>query len=334
MDDLLEALRHRAAAYDIEILDTHPLEEGEPMTLARVRRQTQSQQYLTLLSPHMQMPESYTQARWTAHPLLVLGAKITPRNADRFRDLGINFIDANGNAYFEFGNVLVDVRGRSGDPLATQHQAKPMMANLFSPKRAQVIFALICWPDILNAKLREIAHVAGVSVGFAQRTLADLEIANYIETVSSERGGRRLNDLDALIDGWVASFRGTLGSLEKTRSFRGDFDAHLLPNEGPDVYISGEAAADWIRGHKTWTLYCNEIPREAASAGRWVARANEPNIFVRPIFWNEPPSLDLKPRVRPAPPLLIYADLVTSGDSRQREAADHLRSEHADLRAR
>ncbi|TDN92210.1 type IV toxin-antitoxin system AbiEi family antitoxin [Microbacterium sp. BK668] len=333
MDDLLKALLQRAAAYDIEILDTGPLEQGESITLARVRRQTQSQEYLTLLSPHMQMPDSYTQARWTAHPLLVMGAKITPRNADRFRDLGINFIDANGNAYFEFGNVLVDVRGRSGDPLATEYQARPSMSNLFSPKRAQVIFALICWPDILNAKLRQIAQVAGVSVGFAQRTLADLEIANYIETGTGARGGRRLNDLDALIDGWVASFRGTIGSPDKTRAFRGDFDPRLVSDEGPDIYISGEAAADWLRGNKTWTLYCNEIPREAAAAGRWAARAGEPNIFVRPIFWNEPPSLDMKPRVRTAPPLLVYADLVTSNDSRQREAADYLRSEHADLRA-
>ena len=333
MDDLLIALVARAADYDIEMLDTLPLEQEEPKSLIRLRRGNESQQYLALLSPHMQMPDWYNQPRWTGPPLLVLGAKITPRNADRLRELGINYIDANGNAYFNFGNVLVDVRGRSGDPLATQYQDKPTMSNLFSPKRAQVIFALISWPDVVNAKLREIAHVAGVSVGFAQRTLADLEVANYITTVASGRGGRRLNDLDALIDGWVASFRATLGSPEKTRRFRGDFDPDVLSDDGADIYISGEAAAGWISRNETWTLYCNEIPREAAAAGRWAARSSEPNIFVRPIFWNEPSGLDVRPRLRTAPPLLVYADLITSGDSRQREAAEHIRSEHADLRA-
>lgn len=335
MDHLLGALRRRAAEYDLEVLDTLALEQGEDTTLAVVRRRKESQQYLALLSPNMQMPDSYAHSRWTGPPLLVMGARVTPRNADGFRALGINYLDANGNAYFKFGNVLVDVRGRTGDPLATQYKDKAATSNLFSPKRAQVIFALISWPDILNTKLREIAHTAGVSVGFAQRTLVDMETANYIDAVAAQRDGRRLNNVDALIDGWVASFPAALGSPTKTRSFQGSFDPNALTGEGAEVYISGEGAAGWIRHSETWTLYCNDIPREAAAAGRWTARSIEPNIFIRPVFWNEPvhQANDVNKRVRVAPPLLVYADLIASGESRQREAAEQYRSEHVELRA-
>ena len=322
MDDLLAALVQRAAEYDIEMLGANELQQTTPKALVRLTRNDQSQQYFTLLSPHMQLPDSYAGHHWTGPPLLVLGARVTPRSAERFRELGINFIDANGNAYFRFGNVLVDVRGRTGDPLGIQYRDKPTMSNLFSPKRSQVIFALISWPDLVNAKLREIADVAGVSVGFVQRTLADLEVANYLAVDDGGRGRRKINDLGSLIDGWVASFRSTLGSAERTRAFRGDFDPTVLPADGPDIYVSGEGANDWIRRNSTWTLYCNEIPREAATAGRWAARSNDPNIFLRPVFWTEPPHSQVTSRIHKAPPLLVYADLIASGESRQREAAE------------
>ncbi|MFB7251363.1 type IV toxin-antitoxin system AbiEi family antitoxin [Microbacterium sp. NPDC056234] len=330
--DLIDALRNHADRYGVVLSGLHPLEHGENMTLTEVRRGRQAQEYLALLSPHMSMPATYPNETWTGHPLLVLGAKVTPRNADRLRELGVNYLDANGNAYLRFGDVLIDVRGRSGDPVAALHQDKSVTSNLFSPKRAQVIFALISWPDSVNAKLREIASIARVSVGFAQKTLVDLEAANYLQTLGAGRQGRQLNNVDALIDGWVASFPGGLGSPDNTRAFRGTFDPDVLSNDGPEIYLSGEAAADWLPRNATWSLYCDEIPSRAAAAGRWTARSSSPNIFVRPIFWTTP-AVHTTGRIQVAPPLLVYADLVSSGESRQREAAERYRSEHVGLHA-
>jgi hypothetical protein len=305
------------------------------MAVASLRRGDQEQRYLAVVSSTMTMPESYLLTDWPGTPLLVLGAKITPRSADRLRKLGINYLDANGNAYFTFGTVHIDVRGRVGDPVASLHYEKPATLNLFSPKRAQVIFALISWPELVTAKLHEIAHSANASIPFVQKTIADLEAANFIELVGAGRMGRRLNNVDVLIDGWIAAFSAGLASETNTRSFRGDFDLTYLDHDGSVVYVSGEAVADWIQRHTTWTLYCDAIPREAAAAGNWMARSSEPNIFVRPPFWNEPTALPgLFPgRVRNAPPLLVYADLMTSGDSRQRQAAKHYRENNDRLRA-
>ncbi|GAA2938020.1 type IV toxin-antitoxin system AbiEi family antitoxin [Microbacterium luteolum] len=331
--DLIDALRTHADRYGIGLSGLEPLARGEDMTVAEVRRGRQARDYLAVMSPHMSMPTNYPSERWTGHPLLLLGAKITPRNADRLRQLGVNFLDANGNAYLAFDDVLIDVRGRSGDPIAALHREKPAASNLFSPKRAQVIFALLSWPDIVNAKLREIADTAKVSVGFAQKTLVDLEAANYLQAFGGGRHGRRLNNVDALVDGWVASFPAGLGSPENTRAFQGSFDPDGLSEDGPEIYLSGEAAAEWIPRHTTWSLYCDDIPRQAAAAGRWTARASNPNIFVRPLFWNAPQD-DVMRRVRIAPPLLVYADLIASGESRQREAAERYRSEHVGLHAR
>lgn len=331
--DLIDALGDRLTEVGLQVHGLRPLAEGEEKALATLRRGSQSGDYLTLMSPHMSLPD-YANERWSGHPLLVLGARITPRNADRMRDLGINYLDANGNAFIAFGDVLVDVRGRSGDPVAAFHRERAATSNLFSPKRAQVAFALISWPHLVTAKLREIADAARVSVGFAQKTLADLEAANYLHRLDSGRNGRRLADTAGLIDGWTASFPGGLGSPDGTRAFRGTFDPDALAAEGPVVYVSGEAAAPWIRHHATWTLYCDEVPREAAAAGRWTARSTEPNVFLRNVFWKRPAQSSAADgdRLQKAPPLLVYADLLASGDARQREAAEELRGENTELR--
>lgn len=306
------------------------------MTVANLLCGDQQQRYLAVVSPNMAIPDTYSLTDWPRTPLLVLGAKVSARNAERLRTLGINYLDANGNAYFRFGTVYIDVRGRVGDPVAELYTEKPATLNLFSPKRAQVIFALISWPELVTAKLHEIAQCAKVSIPFVQKTIADLEAANFIDTVSSGRSGRRLNNRDALIDGWTAAFSAGLASETKTRSFRGDFALTYLDDEGPVVYVSGEAVADWIQRHTTWTLYCDVVPREAAVAGNWTARSLEPNIFVRTPFWSEPmgrPGL-FTGRIRNAPPLLVYADLLASGDPRQHEAARHYRENNDQLRAR
>lgn len=332
---LFDALRDRAAEYNVRIDSLVDLERGATKTLAKLHRGDQKQEYLAVVSPTMAMPDTYSLTEWTGTPLLVLGAKVSPRNADRFRMLGINYLDANGNAYFRFGNVYIDVRGRVGDPIAELYMEKPATQNLFSPKRAQVIFALISWPELVTAKLHEVAQCAKVSIPFVQKTIADLEAANFIDTVSSGRDGRRLNNMNALIDGWTAAFSAGLASETRTRSFRGDFNLTYLDDEGPVVYLSGEAIADWIQRHTTWTLYCDVVPHEAAAAGNWTARSSEPNIFVRTPFWNEPMGREglFTGRIRNAPPLLVYADLMASGEPRQREAARHYRENNDQLRA-
>lgn len=328
--DLIDALDDRLTELGLQTRAFRPLAEGEEKVLATLRRGRQSGDYLALLSPHMSLPD-FASERWSGYPLLVLGARITPRNADRMREVGINYLDANGNAFITFGDVLVDVRGRTGDPVATFHRERVVTSNLFSPKRAQVAFALISWPHLVTAKLREIAEAARVSVGFAQKTLADFEAANYVQHLDRGRAGRRLTDVAGLIDGWTAAFPGGLGSPEGTRAFRGTFDPDALAVDGPVVYLSGEPAAPLIRHHATWTLYCDEVPREAAAAGRWTARSSEPNVFLRDVFWKSP-SESSGGRLLMAPPLLVYADLMASGDSRQREAANALRGENAELR--
>lgn len=256
--------------------------------------------------------------------LLLLGPRVTERSAEMFRSLGINYVDQAGNAYVSFAGVHIDVRGRRAPRQAAGGVGGPRLTrggvNLFSVKRSQVIFAILSWPGLLEAPVREVARTSGVSLGQAQETLELLTQYGFLDE-DRQLLPRRA---EQLIDQWAAAYPTGLGSQGKTGRFSGNF-ASLDP-EAMVVYVSGEAAVPRLLRPETIVLYTEEFPTDLVRAHRWRRDEESPNIFTRRRFW-QPPQGPAKPGVQVAPWLLIYADLLASGDSRQREAAALLRDE-------
>lgn len=248
--------------------------------------------------------------------LLIVGERVTERSAEQFRQLGMNYIDSAGNAYVRFGGVHIDVRGRRSSPSRTDRSSRAPRGstNLFSTKRAQVIFALLAWDDVLESTFREIAETAGVAVGQAKQTIDLLEDHQYLLPRRRFAPGGR----DILLAQWVAAYPTGLGASSRGFGFRGDF-TELHPTS-LEVHASGEAAVpDLIRRPTTFTFYADQVPSELVLAHRWRSEDESPNIFYRHKFWTRPGD---EPGLHTAPQLLVYADLLASGESRQREAAE------------
>lgn len=328
-----EKIRSRTQEYGVDLVGEIPT-AANPVTSLLVARGAQHQEMTAVAASPLTLAEvERVTPLDIGAPVLALGARITPRNADHLRDAGINYFDEAGNGHLAFGDTLIDVRGRTASSPG-QVRKPTKSSSLFTEKRSQVILAVISWPDLLSGRLQDLSRAAGVSVSFTQKTLVALEAANYLDSFGPRDSGS-LRNIDSLIDGWSAAFSSGLGSRENTRTFRGEFDPSDLLDDGPPIYLSGEAVAPWIRRHLTWTIYTEGIPRDAARAGRWASEELEPTIFVREKFWSEPVPAETfaRKRVHVAPPLLVYADLLASGDSREREAAHHLRNNNARLRA-
>jgi len=253
--------------------------------------------------------------------LLLLGPRVTERSAEMFRALEINYLDQAGNAFIAFDGVHIDVRGRraTGAPPRGDSAARATRGgvNLFSPKRSQVVFALLSWDELLDAPLRQIAQVAGVSLGQAQETVELLMQYGYLDEQRRFLRGVR----EHLIDQWTAAFPAGLGSSGKTSRFSGDF-ADLVAGDTV-VYISGEAAVPSTLRPETLVLYSDEFPTKLIRARGWHRDDDTPNIFLRHQFWHPADPADVG--VRTAPWLLVYADLMASRDSRQREVAQQIR---------
>lgn len=265
------------------------------------------------------------------YPLLVLGDRISRRSAAAFRDAGVQFIDTAGNAFIAFDGVLIDVQGRT-EPNAPQppdsdsarqpHQP----SNIFSPRRSQVVLALLAWPRLRAGKVRDIAGAAGVSVGQAHDALMQLKHAGFIVPPTG-----RLLRAGELLDFWTAAYPASLGRQLDIAAYHGDPSKTIRTTDpGEPIYLSGEAAegTSLARPAKL-TLYVDALDRRLPIANRW-SRSPEraPNIFIRRKFWVSPcaDGEDATGLERNAPWPLVYADLIATGDARLREVAKEWRS--------
>lgn len=260
-----------------------------------------------------------TDAAWIAaerSPTLVLAGFVSPRTADALRRASVQYLDTAGNAWIEFGDVLIDVRGR---PRPKNIEPAPATGNLFSTARAQVIFALLAWPELWQAPHRDVARAAGVSVGQAHNTRQLLSEAGYT------RGPRQTGQPD-LLDLWAAAYPTGLAAKLARATYNGAID-HVKPARDDSLlYVSGESAATDLLRPATLTLYVPELDARLPIVNRW--RSDGPaNIEVRHAFWHAPDAN--KPGVHTAPWPLVYADLATSDDPRIRQAAQTWRLSHA-----
>lgn len=332
-EDMAIQLLRRLDEYGLEVESAYtdsPVADLEPGIPERavVRHRSGASDFVLIFTLTMTMSELARQGADLIAPghLLVLGSRISEKSADHFRRRGINFLDEAGNAYVDFDGVRIDVRGRRSEgSTGSSPRSVVQRTNLFSTKRSQLIFALLAWSEMSQAPIRELAYVAGVSVGQAQETLALLQEAGFIW---GEGAAREINRGGELLDQWAAAYPTGLGGAKRTRGFAG---ATRLSDELPEgpIVVSGEAAMSNEIRPQTLTIYTAHLAPRTVIANRW-RTDQEPNIFVRPLFWRDPRRQEL-PMVSVAPSVLVYADLLASGDGRQIETAGGLRQTDARL---
>jgi len=329
----IDAARERLREYGIA-LELEPPDAAGPRphavmgidAVVTLSRAEAKQRYAVVMREPMTVSALAHRAFPTSpDPLLIIGNRITRRSAAAFRDAGIQFVDALGNAFITFGSVFVEVLGRT-EPLikvaeSRQHVRQRQQTNIFSSRRAQVILVLLTWPELSTATVREIANAAGVSAGQAHDALAQLEQAGFLVPVS-----RRLIRADELLDYWTAAYPTGLGRRLEIARYHGDPTRPISrpPAEQP-IYLSSESAGDTgIARPATLTVYLDFLDPKLPIMNRWSSDPDRaPNIFVRRKFWVSPRPDEKTPSAneRNAPWPLVYADLIAAGDARLSEVA-------------
>lgn len=246
----------------------------------------------------------------------VLTTYVAPKTSDAFHRAGIQYLDSAGNAWIEFSDVFIDVRGRPRPP--AHGKSRQVAGNLFSSGRAQVIFTLLAWPQLWDAPQREIARAAGVSVGQVNSTLRLLTQAGHT------RAGARPGQAD-LLDLWAAAFPAGLAHRITLAQYTSD--EPIQWNNLTEVPVSGAAAVPDLVRSPTAVLYVDEFDPRMPVVNRWRSDG-EPNITVRHRFWTEPTPGTGNGASDIAPWPLVYADLLASDDPRERTAATTWRERH------
>jgi hypothetical protein len=295
-----------------------------PDALVEIAGPQVTQQFAVEVKNKVDRFEIFNQLRafWPRHavqPLLVAAPYVTPQAAERCRELDLCFVDTAGNAYLQAPGLHIYVTGKRKptDLIAAEGRA-------VTPAGLRIVFGLLCQPQLLNATQRDIAATARVALGTVGPVMKDLENRKHI-TPALEHGPtprRRFLNPQRLFEEWVGAYPTALRPKLNARRFRG-----LQPNwtEGVDLapygaFWGGEVAANKLLHYlqpQTATIYVAGPPNKLIVDHRLKADING-DIEILDVFWH-PERL---PAIRDiVPPVLAYADLFTTTEGRDLEAA-------------
>jgi hypothetical protein len=260
-------------------------------------------------------------------PGLLLAPRITTETADKCRELDVQFIDANGNAFLQAPGLFVLAKGqrpRADEAIAGAAMVTPRGGG--TPTALRAVFVLLCRPELLNAPYREIKQAAGIALGAIGRVFFDLNARGYT-TGDKGKGERRLLERQRLLEEWVTNYPIKLRPRLNPKRFHAPDPNwwRQIDITQYDAQWGGEVAADKLTGHlrpNTVTIYMR--PEDARrNLTRMVVdnqlRADpKGEIEVLATFW-EFPDAETKPDI--VPPLLVYADLIATMDPRNHETA-------------
>lgn len=250
---------------------------------------------------------------------VLLAPYIPAEQAKKLRDADIPFLDTAGNVYLaETGFFALVVGCPPPAGMKIGPPARPR--QLLNPKGTKVLFVLLARPEYLNRPYRDIADAAGVALGTVNGVVANLKRTGYM--VDLGKNGKQLLQRPALIEKWTAAYAEQLVPRHIVRRFRAETpDWWKKANLGAhNALWGGDVAADRMTGYLKpgeITLYAKSIPATLLREQRMRADPAG-DVAVVEIFWNFPPTETEQDRV---PPLLVYADLMATGDPRAIETA-------------
>jgi hypothetical protein len=261
-------------------------------------------------------------------PFVIVTTFVTPQAAEQCRKLDLCFLDTAGNAYLKTPDLHVYVTGkkRPHDLAAGAEEGRAM-----TPAGLRILFTFLCDFRLLNAKYREIATAARVALGTIGPVIRDLEIRKHITPVLTNMPGnkRRILDPERLFREWVTAYPTRLRPKLNTRRFRA-----REPNwtQGLDLtpyraYWGGEVAAARLTHYlapQMATVYAQD-PTTRLILGQKMKADINGDVELLNVFWN-PEQL---PRFGDVvPPILAYADLMTTTDGRNIETAKIIYDEY------
>ena len=250
------------------------------------------------------------------HQFLLVTRHVPGKQADRLKNNNIQFIDTAGNAFINQPPLYIFVKGNK---LPEELQPAPVK-RAFKPTGLKLIFAFLCNPGLENRPYREIAATANVALGTVGWIMRDLKEMGYILDMGDR--GYKLMDKDKLFERWVTEYpeklrpKLTLGRYQGTPGWW--VQTTLKPNH---AQWGGEvAAADLTKYLKPQeaTLYIDPTQLNQILLDNRLRKDPNGETEVLERFWK--PDKD-PPAQGTVNPMLVYADLLATGNQRNIETA-------------
>lgn len=245
----------------------------------------------------------------------ILIADHLPKNkADFLKENRINYLDSAGNAYIETDSLYIYIEGKAAKVTYSNNQIRA-----FRETGLKLLLLLISQLDSLELTYREMANSAGISIGSVSNILKELEGENYLLRSNHKK---ILKNKDELINRWVTNYKVYLKPRIKRQQMRalGDFNSKKLLGSDLDFYFGGEPGGELLTQRlkpKDYVIYSNEDIKTIAQTLKLVPDESG-NIELCQQFWTAGIA---EKNIKVAPKLVVYADLLNTGNNRNIETA-------------
>lgn len=245
-------------------------------------------------------------------PLLIT-KYVNPELMKTIEENNINFIDTAGNVYIKIPPLFIKMKGNKPDDTKKAGDAGRQMYTA----ELQTIFTLLCNPDLERNPMREIAELAGITHGTVHLVLRDLQNQGYIQI---QNGVGKLINKENLLEKWVTLYPKNLkpkfliGRYEMLDEILKDADFMKY-----DAQWGGEEAAARMTNYLrpfTYMIYLGGRKGEFILRNR-LRKNPQGNLILMEKFWKFKDFNNLNV----THPILVYADLLATGDPRNIEVA-------------
>ena len=240
----------------------------------------------------------------------------------QLRENGTNYVDAAGNCFLAIKpDYLACMDGK-------KIEKKVLTERGIRAPGHQVLFAVLARPELLNAPVRTLAGAAGVGKTAAAEMVNRLEEEGF---VGADREGRRILRFQPLMDRWLAGYAATV----RPRLVMGRFHTNDQGPEERENRIERELGdkTTWAWGGGAAAMRLTEyyhgpdtvlhLERPLPDLGKRLKAVPAADGHLIVLGLPGPVALEgAKPRT--VHPLLVYTDLLTTGDERAREAAQEV----------
>jgi hypothetical protein len=261
------------------------------------------------------------EAKSRSGNFLLISNYISDNVKQKLRDEGIFYLDTSGNAYINESNFFVLIQG-----LKEKNIEKSKVTKAFNATGLKLIHALLSDETLYVSTYRAIATHCEIALGSVAAVMNDLKELGYL--IDLDENTRKMVRWRELLERWVIEYGETLRPRlfeEKYRLLNSNSHWKDIKLRTAKTVWGGEPAADILTDYlkpEKYILYTSESKGELMKNYKLVPDSGGDIIAYR-WFWN--PELNVKwTNDGTTGPILTYADLMLSNDSRNIQTAERI----------
>jgi len=257
------------------------------------------------------------------YPLLLVTKYVNAQMAEQLRQDGIEFIDTAGNAFINQPALYIFVKGNRPPEIAKQARIK----RAFKPAGLRMIYAFLCNPGLENKTYREIAAATDVALGTVDWIMRELKELGFL--LDMGKRGQRLIQKENLLQRWVTAYPEQLRPKQLIGRYRGEYGWWEQRKLDPlKAQWGGEVAAARLTQYlkpEIITIYTTPQQLNQLLIENRLRKDATGEVEILERFWKLAEIWQYEDLVHP---ILVYADLLATGNQRNIETAKMIYEQH------